>query len=326
VFPNLAASPFTIPRGSKFRLPRADDQSLTEEEFTDAVEALPIPLIGVPWFQGQQLLGTLVIGHEAGHDVDKLLGLGPVLEQLIHDRVKDAGRREAWHAWSGEVLADVYGTLAGGPAYVGTLMDFLAGEWRVVAGRRIRGPHYGTYPTRPLRVQIALITLERLHFEEEAARLRADWVEAYPEHEMEEYEADVPTIVDCVLYGPYPNLGCGGLTSLLIFTPEMHRRAGLSAEEIAFGGNPSADDARVLFAAARIAYERYPDDYLREGGAAQTVARVRALRKTGKRRGEEATLTIDRPARNDLAARRLAGVFEQARRRRSTTSEGDDGV
>jgi hypothetical protein len=324
IFPNGDASPFTVPRGAAFRQEPQRGEPLTGEELAEALEELPIPVIGVPWFQGEHLLGALVIGHEVGHDVEHALDLGTIVDERLHVELGGSKRLEAWLQWRGEAFADVYGTLAGGPAFVGALIDFLAAEWRIVAGRRLSSPNFGAYPTRPLRVAVALATLERLDFTTEAKRLRANWEAVYPEHEMEDYEEDVPRVVRCIVDGPYPQLGGGALTSLLTFTAEMQEHAVVSSDQLANGEKPSASDPRELFAAARLAFERKPSNYLRWGGPVQTVAAVRGLRAAGVRAQDEAAPSLDRPRRNARSAVRLAEVLQRAAGRRARTDGGND--
>jgi hypothetical protein len=322
VFPNADPSPFTVPRGGAFVLGPTDDPALTADELAEALQALPIPVIGIPWLQGRHLLGALVIGHEVGHDVEHALALGPVLDGLLKQSIDSPERCAAWLQWRAEVFADIYGTLVGGPSFTATLIDFLAGEWRTVAGRRLSAPMFGAYPTRPLRVLLSLATLRRLNFDQQAGSLHDRWFEAYPTHAMTEYEPDVEPVVDCVLAGPYPQLGGEGLQSLMTFSGEMQESAEKSASRLVIGAKPYATDPRVLFSAARQAYEREPADYLSKRCADQVVQKVREARATGVRTEDPKAEKIDRRARDDRATTRLGDVLGRAAERRTMATQG----
>jgi hypothetical protein len=326
VFPNADSSPFTIPRGGAFVLGPADDPALTAGELAEALQALPIPVIGIPWLQGRHLLGALVIGHEVGHDVEHALELGPVLDGLLREGIESPERRAAWLQWRAEVFADIYGTLVGGPSFTATLIDFLAGERRIVAGRRLSAPMFGAYPTRPLRVLLSLATLRRLNFDQQATSLHDLWFEAYPTHEMTEYEPDIEPVVDWVLTGPYPQLGGEGLQSLMTFTREMQESAENSAARLVIGAEPYATDPRVLFAAARQAYERQPAEYLSKRHADQVVQKVRDGRMAGVRAEDREATRIDRSERDDRATMRLADVLGRAGERRAMATQGGQDV
>jgi hypothetical protein len=106
---------------------------LPKKQFIKVVKPLPIPLIGVPWFQIQHLPETLVIGHEVGHHVQMDFGLFDQLRALLGAAlhgVAPESRQRQWRRWLGEIFADVYGNLAAGAAFVGALLDFLSGEAR----------------------------------------------------------------------------------------------------------------------------------------------------------------------------------------------------
>src|SRR6185312_7371364 len=70
VFFNGGSSPFTMPRNYAFQAEAVAGESIESEQVTAILRALPIPVIGVPWFQIQHLPEMLVVAHEVGHDVE----------------------------------------------------------------------------------------------------------------------------------------------------------------------------------------------------------------------------------------------------------------
>src|SRR5205085_544367 len=59
-------SPFTDVRGQDFDVPDVPG-TLDSEEFEEVLAALPIPLVGVPWYQVAHLPDAVLIAHEVGH-------------------------------------------------------------------------------------------------------------------------------------------------------------------------------------------------------------------------------------------------------------------
>jgi hypothetical protein len=325
VYLNGGSSPLTLPRGSGWLAEQVPDEELRAEQLEDALRELPIPVIGVPWFHARHLPDAPVIGHEVGHDVERDLGLTAVLRSLVGRGLcasrAPEDRRAAWQSWCGELFADVYGTLAGGPAYVGALMDFVAGpRHRVVQEWRGNGA-WGSYPTRTLRVLACTRVLERLELGEQASLLRERWRAAYPSHAMSDHEDDVPHVVDALVDGGWPQLGGGPLTSLIAFTPAMQDAVERGAERLLKGRMPGTPDVRCTLAAARRAYERDAARYVRMRAATWTVQQVAALKRAGPRgSGETAPAQSDRDERDRRSAARLADSLARAR----VMSDGGD--
>ncbi|HEX5273638.1 MAG TPA: hypothetical protein VFW33_24245 [Gemmataceae bacterium] len=263
VFLNGGSSPFTSPRDWAYEPERVPNEAVRADAVIALIKRLPIPVIGVPWFQAEHLPEALVIAHEVGHDVAWDFRLNPRLAALL-GRATDplpCDRRDAWSAWLGEVFADVYGCLAAGPAFAGALIDFLATGQAAIAGDRRTPGDWGRHPPAALRVLLVLEVLRQRQFGDEAARLGAEWRAAYPRHAMTEFEPDLKTVAGALLGGPYPELGGEGLPAVLCFSRDDHEAAGAGAELLLQGLPPATDDARVLFAAVRTAYERDPGAY-----------------------------------------------------------------
>jgi hypothetical protein len=269
VFFSDSSSPFTSSRNSAYELEPVEDEELPPDEGRDDLKSLPVPVIGIPWFQIRHLPDALVIGHEVGHDVEDDFRLTERLSIVLDSAMEKAklrdDHRDAWQGWLGEVFADVYGSLATGPAFVGTLIDFLATDPRQVAGEHLSPPDWGDYLPAHLRVLFNLEILIHQGFEKEARRLRDEWLETYPAHQMKEFEADLPIVARALLDGPYPELGNVSLAEVLAFTPAQHDEAARLAADLLNKIKLRSDDARLLLAAARLAYEKDPAKFAAVG-------------------------------------------------------------
>jgi hypothetical protein len=130
-----------------------------------------------------------------------------------------------------------------------------------VAGDRRTPGDWGVHPPDYLRVLLVLEVLRRQGFADDAERLEKEWVTTYPRHAMRAFEPDRAVIAGALLAGPYPELGGGALSDVLAFTANDHTQAQDDADRLLAEVRPQTDDARVLFAAARLAYERDPAGY-----------------------------------------------------------------
>jgi hypothetical protein len=131
----------------------------------------PFPTIGILWYQVFHLPDAIVIGHEVGHAVEIDCELTEPLQQCV-ERVVAPTRRPAWQAWRREVFADLWGGFSAGPAFAGSLMDFLVGSPDAIAGERVVNSDYADYPPRTLRILINLALLAESGYEDEAEELR----------------------------------------------------------------------------------------------------------------------------------------------------------
>lgn len=117
-------SPWAQPRHGVFLPETLSDFEIVEREVATWTSRLPLPIIGLPWFQVAHLPQAPVIAHEVGHLIDSQYGLSAGLEQAIDEAV-DPLRRGLWRKWAREAFADFFGTLTMGPAYVLALTGFL---------------------------------------------------------------------------------------------------------------------------------------------------------------------------------------------------------
>lgn len=202
VFLNGGWSPFAVSRRSAFRAEYWAERwpAGAKLEFSEALENFCVPLIGVPWLQVAHLPDALVIGHEMGHVVEWDFGLGPEVEDAFLAAGIEARRIAAWNSWRQEVFADFYGCLAGGPGFVTSMLDFLAGGVSEPAGLADRAGDWGKYPFLWLRIYLMLGALGQMGFNSDAKRLRTEWESRYGSLEVEEgYISDANGIVGALL-------------------------------------------------------------------------------------------------------------------------------
>ncbi|GAA3828165.1 hypothetical protein GCM10022226_56170 [Sphaerisporangium flaviroseum] len=244
-------TPFAIPRGASYR---GELSVLTEGSLRAVVERLPVPVIGIPWFQLKHLPDAMVLAHEVGHHVEIDFRLTPTLERLVSAAVP-VERAQVWRRWLGEVFADVYGALAGGTAFCGALADFVA-----------TGPATtdGAYP--PPAIRVALVT----------EALRASGLPGHPPDDRlpvtGPYGQDAGPVAAALVAGPYPEFGDVPLTHVIDFAPQQDV-ADRTAERLLRGHMLPATTVRTLLAAAAIAFARDPLRYER-GDVADVVVKA----------------------------------------------------
>jgi hypothetical protein len=290
---------------------------LTRKQFIDILKPLPIPLIGVPWFQIQHLPDVLILGHEVGHHVeDDFLRLqegGSRPGRLVEDAVRGLppDRRNKWRLWQGEVFADIYGTLAAGPAFAGALLDLLSGD-----GRAPEQSLGSTHPPPALRLRVALEVL-RQDFPQEV-EVREREVPAWPRDSvLSLFVDDIPRVVRALLDGPYPELGNRtSLPDVIQFARLRHDQALQESRRMLAGYRPNDDDPRTLFACARLAYEESPATYVER--KVHTFILEKIPRRVGVR-GEEMRKSPDRLKQIDVldqaAGRNLFSTISKMRQR-----------
>lgn len=301
IFCNGGSSPFAMSRGYSYQAESVPGEAMSTSAFRAVLRALPISVIGVPWFQTEYLPDALVIGHEVGHNVEDDFHLTERLATLLADALEaDAvptDRRDAWSSWLGEVFADTWGVLAAGPAFVGSLMDFLALAPRSIVDERIDGPPWGAYPTSTLRIFYCLEVLTVCGFASEAKRLRQEWLATYPSHAMVAFAPqELATVARAWVQGRFPELGDRSLYEIVRFTRGQQRAAEQDARRLLRGGNPSAGDVRAMLAAARIAFAANPKLYREHNVPRRILSRCEHIRGAGVRRGGGA----HRPSEADL--------------------------
>jgi hypothetical protein len=324
-FFNGGLSPFSVSRGKTFR-PEAVAGKVLNLNPEDYLLKLPIPVVGVPWDQVSHLPAVLVLGHEVGHIVEDDFGLTGDLQRILKDAItaaKAETREAAWTSWLGEIFADLYGCLAAGPAFAGTLIDFLAkGKSRISGEERIH-PKWDSYPTDYLRVCILFKALEVMNFEAELADYKKLW-EEYSSKMPKEYSKDIDKIVPGLLESKQDVLGSKSIKDVFCFSADQQQAVNTTLTAIkkikpdTTVAIPTTD-IRVLFAALRRAYEFDPGAYVANGcGTAalehieQNVikAGVRAGRRSLKGRALKNKLQSYEQAGSELIDGIFAGLSE----------------
>jgi len=310
VFFNGCSSPYTASRDFSYRPEEVPYEGIKTPEFIKVLKRLPIPVIGIPWFQMQHLPDLLLIAHEVGHNVEDDLHLTERITDNLEKEVSiPVERKPAWKAWHSEIFADFYGVLAAGPAFVSTLIDFIAKDQQQIASERLPvNKSWGEYPTTSLRIFLVLEALSFLKFEDESSELKNQWKTAYPEHSMAEFEEDIKFVVKSLLDSPFPEMGNQSFRDIFNFSKSQHRNAKKTAENMINNYILGEGDIRVLLAAARMAFEQNPDEYnkkIRE----KVLEHIEEIRESGTRELREAESESIKKKKQDFDKREVERLF-----------------
>lgn len=263
IFLNGGMSPFALPRVERFSAEEVPGEPL-DRSWQKVTRALPVPVIGIPWYQTDRIFDSLVIAHEVGHIVERDFQLEDRVTSLLKAAV-DPTRLAAWTAWQSEVFADIFGCVCAGPAFVTNLLETIAVDANVVQTDIQLDGTWGTYPTLFLRALVNMAALEQLGFPQQAAELEAGWRTLYQTHEMKTFEPDIPAVVRALLDGPYPELN--GRLRDMVPTTKIAAAAGKDLALLDADRSPQSTDFLTLFTAARLAYEENPSAF---GAAARS--------------------------------------------------------
>ena len=299
VFFNGGVSPFSVSRGKLFQ-PEPVAGEVLNLDPEDYVTRLPIPVVGVPWDQISHLPAVLVIGHEVGHIVEDDFGLEEglvaILKAALEKAKADETRTAAWNSWLGEIFADLYGCLAGGPAFAGTLIDFLAKGKDQICMEQQTAAQWEKYPTDFLRVEIILKALEVMNFEKEVSDYRHLWAN-YSSSMPVAYTDDIKIIVPQLLETGHDVLGNKSIKQVLSFSEGRQQKVNEVIKEFSESKAPfdtkveiPSTDIRVLFAALRRAFEIDAYKYVTSGYGKAMLDHVqeKVIKKgTRGRAGEE---------------------------------------
>lgn len=209
VFLSTTWSPFAQTRDTNFlndvRASPGTTSALTGDAFQQVLNRLPIPLLGLPWYQTFYMPGALLLAHEVGHIVEGDFGLTKDIDDALVGAKPD--HLAIWQGWASEAFADVYGTVTMGPYFVGALIDFLATTVTAIQGDVRKS---GKYPTRALRIELALQVLERTGYAAAVPSLRTAWESVYGAIEqMKEFVSDTKVVARALCDGPYKGNSAG---------------------------------------------------------------------------------------------------------------------
>lgn len=255
-------SPYTHARAARYEIEPLPEV-LDSEEFRAIAAALPVPVIGVPWYQVAHLPDAPLIGHEIGHDLEKELGLTTTMEGDLATALAgldDGERAVAWNAWRAELFADLYGLLCTGPAFVASMADLLAADPLEVADQAQIAAAWEPHPPASLRMRALTHALSLQGFETDALALRDAWEAAFPPDPRDRFLGEVPMVVEALWNSRYRQLG-GPLCGAITFSRDQQDLAMAVKVGVLNGMAPQANDIRCLIAAARLAFDADPEGY-----------------------------------------------------------------
>lgn len=269
VYLNGDWSPFAATRGLALMTESVDVSETERELFRQEVNALPLSVLGIPWYQLSHLPDVLILAHEVGHVVEDDLKLTVPLHATLAVAIAAAGaqaRQGAWASWMGEAFADVFGTLAGGRGFACTMLDFVALDLETVRGEERDARAWGAYPTVALRADLMVAALSVMGDPDGATEVaeRRDALLAGA-NLMPTFRGDAQYIARGWLETPLPALGAKSLLRVARVPdkhwPDASRASREALKQHAIGSS----DPRVLVSASRIAFEEDPLTYrLRE--------------------------------------------------------------
>lgn len=313
-FLNGGANPFMLTRGESL-MSAIPDGGVRNERLKSLVGALPVPVIGLPWSHLGHLPDAVVVAHEVGHVVEDDLGLAPEVRRRIEAAIGDAERASAWSAWSHEAFADVFATVATGPAYTSCLTEFVAGGRREVVKAKRSAPDWGDYPTPALRVALSAAACECI--DAPATEILADWRAAYPEHAMAGWEDDAASVAKALVACPYGELDGKRLdrSPIALGGSDWQAVTSAAASAIANAGIRGSS-VRALVATARECFRSDPGAYA-DGLDEKILCRI-VERSDGAKRAR--ARDPDGAARTQTAADRVLAILAEP----ETTTLGDE--
>jgi len=269
----------------------------------------------------QHLPDILVIAHEVGHDVEQDFQLTGTISALLEAAMKEKefpdDHRKAWRAWLRECFADLYGNLVAGPAFVESLLDFLATD-KIATKQDVRTARkWGAYPPDYLRVRMNIKALELQNFKTESARLSQDLTETYGTHAMMAFEDDAEHVVKAIVDGVYPEFNGKTLRGIIEFKRSDQDNAVADAERLMNGNAPAGTDIRSLLAAARLGYTTNPQRYREKNAHNLILNAVPGIQKAGVRAGDRPKLTdAEKAAADKFDMSAGEQLFQKLKRRR----------
>lgn len=243
---------------------QAEEAGVSDELFSAVVERAPFSVLSMPFFQTKQMSGSMILAHEMGHVVEMDLKLSGVLDAALKDTLSKRGavdsslatRLDAWAQCRVEAFADVFGSVISGTAFCRALADFLATDEKSVVEEELKLDSEYSYPTRYLRVLLAVEVHRREDgsLPEAVAEIAAEWRLTYRSHRCADYEDDLPSVVAALADYPHKCLGEKSIRQIKAFSGEAETRAQRDAKKMRnLGVSPKATDPIGLLAAAALA-------------------------------------------------------------------------
>lgn len=320
VFFNGGSSPYTMPQSMSYKAEAVAGEELQNVESWELLRALPIPVIGIPWFQVQHLPDILVIAHEVGHDVEKDFQLTDTISALL-DAVMEreefpADHRKAWRAWLRESFADLYGNCVAGPAFVGSLLDFLATDTTSTQQDLRTAPKWGIYPPDYLRLLMNVKALKLQGFELESTQFEDELKKTYGTHAMTSFEDDTPHVAEAIIDGVYPEFNGKTLRDIVGFSKTDQENAVKNSERVLNGSEPTQTNIRSLLAAARLSYTKDPQLYKTKKVHDLILTAVPKIQAAGVRADTRKKMTDDEKAAADEFDKRAGEqLFQKLKRK-----------
>lgn len=171
-----AALPYIKPDFSPAALRRDQRQAVGSQDsdfvlVREAFRELPVPILSLPVTAIHNPWALVLIGHETGHIVERLIEpdfhltfQAAICAAIPEDEEKD---REAWSGWADEIFADLYSLLTMGPWAVWAMSQFEAAAPEEMAARRY------TYPSPYARLKLLAAMADRFGLKTETPELPA---------------------------------------------------------------------------------------------------------------------------------------------------------
>jgi len=282
VFFNSCSSPLAASRGQRYSEEIFPGENPINPQFTKIVDSLPVPVISVPWFQIEHLPDALVIAHEVGHNVEQDFQLTAKIDGALSSMNLDGARRDTWLGWRSEIFADYYGSLAAGPAFAETLIDFLADAPQAIEAEE--PVPWNPYPPSWLRVQLVLQAIKIRGFEDEAGQLRDQWAKCYAHQPASEFGDDVTEVIATLDSLKFSEFGNRRLSDILAFKRGDYKAAHQAATFLRDGRYSSLKDynVRTLLAAVRLAFSSNSQKYVADRLGHEVLDKI--PQKAGTRR------------------------------------------
>jgi hypothetical protein len=261
------------------------------------VDRVPIPIIGVPWYQLAHPPDMALIAHEAGHVAEfdaKITGdLDAALESSLMARADPSRDLSAWRTWRCEAFADCFAGAALGPGYALALHAFLAAPLASMAND-IPNPH-SRYPPTAVRIMLAFAAADAAGWGPEAqvAALRQGWLDGrahipIPAPTVALFE-DVAGVARALIDSPLPRLGGATIRACLASPARQAHTVATCKVQLLHGLRLDAVDPGAAIAAAALVEASHPGTLADPATVDRLLVAIRASIAPGVRSETPAT-------------------------------------